>query len=989
MNVMNHVFISYSSKELDVALKVCEYLESNGFKCWIAPRNVEAGSNYATQIVNAIKKCDLLVLLASENTNNSGHVSNEVSIAFDNKKIIIPFKIQDFVFTDEYLYFLGRKHWIEAYNDINNGLNTLVDTIRSFADKEKPITVSEISSTVLQPEIHEPSAPADRVRKFDFSRDEIVSIIIEKSKKYPYNLYDKVRDDEGFEFVLSNAQRLFKETVSIYKHKETLDSGADCVKILVEEMSSAADSSVQVHGLPGSAKNMILQLAFYKMLQNFKSGVSNALPFYVSASYYEKLPYNSNNVQEQMTEILQKEFCEFFGYVNDNHDVKPVLFIEAIREHNVSKISPESIVLSLWKGLPKFNRVCTVDKGLIKNRSKLKRVIPILGDGKGYIFVLNQVPIEAKASAIAIIESVIKIYDYDLNAEEVYNCIKALKFPMIDIFIVRLIAKEMLSSYSMSDLILTDVYEKLALSETYGDEDKLVEISQELYNYVFIQSGVGNSIEYNGAMWSLPHKHNTYLEFLIAYYFVYRIKNYHKFDEHSFFGTMLTATANHFLVSFLKDNYELQEMFLSFIKDNYEAFDIRQKSNAVYWLGRISFSNLANEAIDMLAREFAKYKPLVKTNNKFNQENCDNHFLFRAICTGLLFQGQANMMDEYLSVVVANDVANAINRGATIEYFGDDYQMAAHDAYYFDTDLSAGEQAIKILNSRIEVGLYNNTGKFVENNLVSMLTLLQARIQDKKCAVRFNISYYVNKALEYLRVYQTRPQNIVSGKLLYYFRSVEEDLNLYLKDKAFDVSTRIYNQYRDLKQIKRQQWLRFGVEDPESIAEHSYSAWLVAMFFLPEEHSMEGYCKKEILDMLLVHDMAEASIGDQTTSLIEPQKELREQNDVLRKLFLKGTYPNIANLTYYYNIWTGYYNGTNTNARIARDINLVQTVYTFCEYCCKSPEKFSKEQVKMWINEKASLKTDIGYQLFERLIDCNSDFKYAFELLNTGETAYE
>lgn len=109
MNIRNHVFISYSSKELNTALKVCEFLENNCVKCWIAPRNVEAGGNFATQIVNAIKKCDLFVLLASENTNSSGHVSNEVSIAFDNKKIIIPFKIQDFVFTDEYLYFFGKK----------------------------------------------------------------------------------------------------------------------------------------------------------------------------------------------------------------------------------------------------------------------------------------------------------------------------------------------------------------------------------------------------------------------------------------------------------------------------------------------------------------------------------------------------------------------------------------------------------------------------------------------------------------------------------------------------------------------------------------------------------------------------------------------------------------------------------------------------------------------------------------------------------------
>ena len=126
------VFISYASKEMEVAARVCKFLEDNGIRCWIAPRNVSAGSNYATQIVSAIKKCSLLVLLASENTNSSGHVSNEVSIAFDNKKSIIPFKIQDFEFTDEYLYFLGRKHWIEAHGDVNAGLAVLKNTVLSL-----------------------------------------------------------------------------------------------------------------------------------------------------------------------------------------------------------------------------------------------------------------------------------------------------------------------------------------------------------------------------------------------------------------------------------------------------------------------------------------------------------------------------------------------------------------------------------------------------------------------------------------------------------------------------------------------------------------------------------------------------------------------------------------------------------------------------------------------------------------------------------------
>jgi len=96
----------------------------------------------------------------------------------------------------------------------------------------------------------------------------------------------------------------------------------------------------------------------------------------------------------------------------------------------------------------------------------------------------------------------------------------------------------------------------------------------------------------------------------------------------------------------------------------------------------------------------------------------------------------------------------------------------------------------------------------------------------------------------------------------------------------------------------------------------------------------------------------------------------------MKKLFLKGTYPDIANLTYYYNIWTGYYNGININAKVARDVNLVQTVYTFLEYYCRYEDKFTEDDLKTWLGEKDNLITDIGYSLFDRLITDNSDFAH-------------
>lgn len=102
-------------------------------------------------------------------------------------------------------------------------------------------------------------------------------------------------------------------------------------------------------------------------------------------------------------------------------------------------------------------------------------------------------------------------------------------------------------------------------------------------------------------------------------------------------------------------------------------------------------------------------------------------------------------------------------------------------------------------------------------------------------------------------------------------------------------------------------------------------------------------------------------------------------------MFLKGKYLNIANLTYHYNIWIGRYIGINTNARIARDMDLLQMVYAFFEYFCKNLDRCTAPQVKLRVNEIVSMKTDLGNRLFDRLINNNSDFDCIFEILNKGE----
>jgi putative hydrolase of HD superfamily len=262
--------------------------------------------------------------------------------------------------------------------------------------------------------------------------------------------------------------------------------------------------------------------------------------------------------------------------------------------------------------------------------------------------------------------------------------------------------------------------------------------------------------------------------------------------------------------------------------------------------------------------------------------------------------------------------------------------------------------------------------------------LVQARMHTTPEKLSYNLTPYCQKCLELLREYQKRPRSVISEKLLYYFQSVSDDLESYVNDSRFDAAFSLYGKLSEMRKTKRAQWLKYGIQDPESVAEHTFSAWMLAMIYLPNEYNEQHYDKQEILDMLLVHDMAEAVLGDTADSLAEPTKELKRHNAVLRKFFLKGTYPEVANMNRYYDVWTRYFMGQNINARVARDINLIQTVNTFFAYFLENPKQ-PLEMVKGWLSEGEKLSTDLGYELFNRIIVRNPYYRKAVDGLITAK----
>ena len=92
---MGYAFISYSSKNRSSADAMIALLRQRHIDVWVAPDDIPPGSKYAQVIGRAIKECACMVLLFTNDAQNSSWVPKEVERAINYKKTIIPVQLEE------------------------------------------------------------------------------------------------------------------------------------------------------------------------------------------------------------------------------------------------------------------------------------------------------------------------------------------------------------------------------------------------------------------------------------------------------------------------------------------------------------------------------------------------------------------------------------------------------------------------------------------------------------------------------------------------------------------------------------------------------------------------------------------------------------------------------------------------------------------------------------------------------------------------------
>lgn len=127
------VFISHSQKDKKIAEIICSTLETEDIGCWIAPRDIPYGNDWAGEITSAIENSELFIFILSVNSNNSRQCPKEISIADNVNKPIICIKIDDTEMNPGFRYHLSMQQTF--FLDISTVDKKLVSIIEAVQKK--------------------------------------------------------------------------------------------------------------------------------------------------------------------------------------------------------------------------------------------------------------------------------------------------------------------------------------------------------------------------------------------------------------------------------------------------------------------------------------------------------------------------------------------------------------------------------------------------------------------------------------------------------------------------------------------------------------------------------------------------------------------------------------------------------------------------------------------------------------------------------------
>jgi 5'-deoxynucleotidase YfbR-like HD superfamily hydrolase len=377
---------------------------------------------------------------------------------------------------------------------------------------------------------------------------------------------------------------------------------------------------------------------------------------------------------------------------------------------------------------------------------------------------------------------------------------------------------------------------------------------------------------------------------------------------------------------------------------------LKAKTHLCYMAGRFTDPSSREHALHLLSAERAQWQTETTTPSTKSRSVTKPDLLYkRSVYISLAYLGDIDAAQHYVHIMLSNKIWDQLNRGFHLEYYGDIAHKPDADQMVHVDELRDYPRTFAALDKRIRKALAEESqgsDRLLDIELYTFLSLAQHRqAAGKLSEVRRTGT---------LSILQSALSRVSDGELQDYARMLRANLATSCFS-PFSILDRLYS----LKTLKRKGWVKRAVPNSESVADHIYGALILGTILLPDANPApkselwRGYKKREVLRMILAHDLAEAFTGD---LLPEERDEnaLRIEAEWYGYLGAAETYEQLFGLRRLRDNWNEFDQMGDLNARVANDLDKLDNLMQLLTY------RHQGLSIEGWEKWKANLSRDVN-----------------------------
>ncbi|GFE80861.1 hypothetical protein GCM10011487_28610 [Steroidobacter agaridevorans] len=741
---------------------------------------------------------------------------------------------------------------------------------------------------------------------------------------------------------------------------KSLDPGASLYERLVKALTAKRRWLLEVRGTSGTGKTTLLRaLVSHAAKMHGKDPAAHPLPIYVDAGL---LAHASGDLDvKAVLPEVHSALAMATGEV--------LLVVDGIVDGGTQKNAITKLLAQVDRSA---KARLIIGRQIPTDHAENKTGIYFEANRANEVLHLQRVLASSEQGIRLITDYATVMFDSRASeiAAELTELVRAARLPLVDMLTVTVLSLGLGDGTERGSETLHSSVEQFVLKALDDSHDELKTAAKAVFErYIHGRSSMSAGDEAPG----LYAGHSLIRDFLVAFQVSTALrdaadgnppadpdvlKRVYPFGINRFCKTTLSSLSAH-----------QKQQVIDRLKTSYDSSDdSRHRAHLCYLIGRTKdpVGRVTQSAIAALQeRREAANRALDKEHSngkakkdpeKLKQQLRRGKLLIRTIYISLIQLGDSDASRGYIHQLMRDPEADRINRGFHLEYYGDIEYDPKLDMSHEDT-LCDFSQTFETLQQKIAESLDRKRQYDLrEVDIYTLLSLAQHRHAARRLSSQIR-----PKLLDLLtRILENKM--IKDRKLLAYCQMVQ----MHLGDDRFSPAT-IYREMFNLKTTVRSGWIKRGrhVPDPESVAEHTWSAMTMAQMFLPRRidhptRDQEGYAKERVMNMLLIHDLAEARTGDYLPG--EESDKIAQEEAYFLYLNAAQTYDEFDRSTDYLELWTEFCRGTSYSARVAREIDKLENYVQLLVY------RGGKHQIPDFDTWKSSLEDEIKTPHAQRIV---------------------